>query len=562
MRRVRPGCSQTAASASSARVATTVAATSRELQVAALEHAQHRLGREARGPQRPPALHLRHEVQRPRAQRHRQRQDRGARGAVGDGRRRDRERAHDRAAAEVPEQHDRDLRRVQVPAVPSPEGQRHEPRQPEREPGREQHAPLDREHRRQADGPLQQQRERAALLLRAHQPDRDEREEQRRDEGVRAEGRHDDPVERAQALRERGRSAGDAARLRVRVHRGDERVPDERPDREPHEQQRARGEQLACVLAGERQEPPRGRAAVRRARLRRAQGRPPRDPPSGRPARVAQLAQRALRDRAPVLQQHEPVAQACRVAHAVDRHDQRASAGGDPSEERDRVARQPQVEAVERLVEQQHGVRREQRGGDEHALPLPLRQRADRPVVQLGQSQRRMHVVAQRGVAVAVERAREVEHPARGLRLPRRDAVGKVEQHPARATVERTIRPTHAARVGGEQARHGLQQRRLAGAVGPEEAEHLALVRGEAGVVEREERAEAAREPRDGQSRHAAARQVTITARGARARGRPAGRSPSRRPRRPSRSPARTPSPRPAGAASCTSPRRAPSRGP
>ena len=93
------------------------------------------------------------------------------------------------------------------PPIEAPEQSARRPATPRDEPGHEQHDSLAANRDGRITGVCSSSCQRAALLLRRHQADGDERQQQRGDESVGAQRGHDDAVERTQSLRERGRPA-------------------------------------------------------------------------------------------------------------------------------------------------------------------------------------------------------------------------------------------------------------------------------------------------------------------------------------------------------------------
>src|SRR3982751_1227506 len=100
---------------------------------------------------------------------------------------------------------------------------------------------------------------------------------------------------------------------------------------------------------------------------------------AGSAGACAQLIERSLADDASIAEEHQPIADARRVLQLMDGEEQRASRRRHPAQERTHLADLAEIEPVERLVEQQHRLRREQRERDEHALSLSLGQRAGAP---------------------------------------------------------------------------------------------------------------------------------------------------------------------------------------
>jgi hypothetical protein len=166
----------------------------------------------------------------------------------------------------------------------------------------------------------------------------------------------------------------------------------------------------------------------------------------------------------------------------MDRQKQRAAAGRVRAQEGGHLARLPQVEAVERFVRQQHGLRRQEADGQEDALPFTLRERADRLREQAIQIELLDEVIAERRGA-SKEPDREVQRPPHRLRRPRCDTIGQIkQQRRAFAGREPSSPGLYETRIGRQKARETLEERRLAGAVGTNQAEHFARSHFEANI--------------------------------------------------------------------------------
>jgi hypothetical protein len=158
----------------------------------------------------------------------------------------------------------------------------------------------------------------------------------------------------------------------------------------------------------------------------------------------------------------------------VDREKQCASAAGVLAQRRADLARLTQIEAVERLVTEQQRMRRQHADGQQRALALPLRERAD-PRSEERREFQPPDDVGNRGGRSAEKPHRIVERPRQRLRWPRRDAVGHIEDsRGARGRGQRLALQEDLTRVVRQHARQTLEQRRLARAVGADEAEHFA----------------------------------------------------------------------------------------
>src|SRR5438034_10480848 len=91
-----------------------------------------------------------------------------------------------------------------------------------------------------------------------------------------------------------------------------------------------------------------------------------------------QLVERPLAARAAAAQQNEAIAHACGVGDLMNGEEQRPSLRRVPSKRLRHLSALAQIEAVERLVGEQHWLRRHQADGEQRALTLAFRQRADR----------------------------------------------------------------------------------------------------------------------------------------------------------------------------------------
>src|SRR5579883_1081804 len=173
-------------------------------------------------------------------------------------------------------------------------------------------------------------------------------------------------------------------------------------------------------------------------------------------------------------EQHEAIADAARVGDLVDGKKERPAAGGmDPQGGGD-LARLPQVEAFEWLVDQQRGLWRQQTDAEHRALALPLGQGGDGPVEERAEIELRGDFLAQ-VAAAAEETERVIDRPGEPLRAPRRDGIGNVEEQIAPlGGGGRAAGDPQRSRVAGQQASQTFEQRGLAGAVGADEPQNLA----------------------------------------------------------------------------------------
>ena len=118
---------------------------------------------------------------------------------------------------------------------------------------------------------------------------------------------------------------------------------------------------------------------------------------------------------------------------------------------------------------------------------LPLRQAANRRIEQCADVETLDEVGFEAGAA-AEEAEREVDRPSHGLRRPRHDGIGQIEQRGRAGTVAH--RPPLVHERAGVERQHpaeALEQRGFAGAVGTDQAEHFARPDGEGHIAQRAE---------------------------------------------------------------------------
>ena len=251
-RSATPGGSQTAASAAKPMIAATMPST-RPAESRPCSNACSVWVSEASAIQAKDAGTARDgEIEHPRADRHRERDDRGGRGALGHGGGRQRDRADQQAVEQMPEQQVQRLGRRQMPAEQPPHEQRRQRRHAAHEPGgrhrRELRADQDGRRVRQ----LHEQAQRARLLLLAERADRDERKQQGHADVEGAERGNQDTVERRQARRQHRRALRAGAGLGVQRDRLDEAVADQRTHQQQRDPQRAAADDLAQLLGEQR----------------------------------------------------------------------------------------------------------------------------------------------------------------------------------------------------------------------------------------------------------------------------------------------------------------------
>ena len=155
------------------------------------------------------------------------------------------------------------------------------------------------------------------------------------------------------------------------------------------------------------------------------------------------------------------------------------------------VARLTQIETVERLVEHQQRVRREQPERDHHATMLALRELAESRAEQRGERQRARDVGERIGRGT-VDAGGKAQHPGDRLVGEWTNAVGHEVEDPlpfvgldgCSITRDRT-------QSRGRHAREAPEQCRLSGAVRSNQPEDFAGADGKARTAQRPERTEA-----------------------------------------------------------------------
>ena len=164
---------------------------------------------------------------------------------------------------------------------------------------------------------------------------------------------------------ERGRTAADAARFGVEIDGRHERVTDERADDEQQQPIRFRGEELATFFREQPRETPPTHVRARNTSS---------TPPSAEIRFGAKLLERSFAGDSASAEQHETIADARGVRELMDRQKQRASRGGVFAQHAHDVARLPEVQSVERFVEHEERLRRQQSHGEHDAPVLALRE--------------------------------------------------------------------------------------------------------------------------------------------------------------------------------------------
>ena len=159
----------------------------------------------------------------------------------------------------------------------------------------------------------------------------------------------------------------------------------------------------------------------------------------------------------------------------MNREKERASGGGVRAERARDVARLSQIQAVERLIGEQHRLRRQQADGQQHALALPLRQRPDRRIQQRHEVQLWDDVGPRFRHRPSEKAGSEVERPPDRLRRPGCDAVGHVKEDGGpRAGRNNAIVVSQRAAVSRQHAGEALEQRRLPRSVRSDQTEDFA----------------------------------------------------------------------------------------
>ena len=179
----------------------------------------------------------------------RQREDGGRGRMVADRRHRRGERDRQAGVQQMTEDDGGELRRVDAAAVASPQQDRRRRRQRRDEPPREQDESLGADARERGHRVLQLDLERAALPIARHDADGDKRQQKRRRQLARAEGRRPDADERRKGLADADGGAVQPAGFRVGADGADERDADERTHHQQQHPPGARRHQLAPLLA-------------------------------------------------------------------------------------------------------------------------------------------------------------------------------------------------------------------------------------------------------------------------------------------------------------------------
>ena len=200
-------------------------------------------------------------------------------------------------------------------------------------------------------------------------------------------------------------------------------------------------------------------------------------PPLGAdPLCARKLVERSLADDAAAAQQNETIANARGVAQLVDRQKQRAPCRACVAQDLHDVARLPEIESVERLVEHQQRLRRQQADREQHAPVFALGQLAEPRAEQRLESERRATTSSTRDAGdapcrPAMKRSTQLDR----LVGPGPNAVGHEEQSVfALGGRDRVAARVDACRAwrATTPARHS-EERRLARAVRPDQPQNL-----------------------------------------------------------------------------------------
>jgi hypothetical protein len=188
------------------------------------------------------------------------------------------------------------------------------------------------------------------------------------------------------------------------------------------------------------------------------------------PCRGCQLRRSAGSDHAAGTEEHEPIADALGIAELVDGEQQGAATQRLVSQQAHDLACLPQIEAVKRLIHQQHGERRQQPERQQQPASISLGQSADR-LGEGGLQTKRAHKLGESLRCLLICLAKEPQDFRRPLVRVGRDSLGHIEQ-PLLALGGRQRRtpPSHFAGIDGEQTRNAFEQCCFARAIRPDQA--------------------------------------------------------------------------------------------
>ena len=164
---------------------------------------------------------------------------------------------------------------------------------------------------------------------------------------------------------------------------------------------------------------------------------------------------------------------------------ERPAASGLVAEHIDDLARLPQIEAVERLIHQQDGMRRQQRQRQQKATVIPLRQRMY-ALVEDGPESHRSDRVCGLCRRSPVDACKKRHHLGGRLVPIRAHAIRQIKEcvAPLRRR-QRLAMPENLSGIRGKEADNRFQQSGLAGAIRSDNAEHLARGRRECHTINR-----------------------------------------------------------------------------
>ena len=204
----------------------------------------------------------------------------------------------------------------------------------------------------------------------------------------------------------------------------------------------------------------------------------------GHPGLRAQVRERPDATDPAVREQHEAVTDPLGVDQLMNGQNKGAPIARDLADHAHDLARLPEVEAVERLVHQQQGLRRDQRERQHEPAAIAFRQCAD----ALAQNRRKAECADRfcgDPSGPAIGGREEFKQACHVLVFPGAHAVRQVEHELATLRQGRGVAaPEDVTAVRGHKARDRFQQGGLARAVGSDEAEHLAGIHGKRNVGE------------------------------------------------------------------------------
>jgi hypothetical protein len=203
-----------------------------------------------------------------------------------------------------------------------------------------------------------------------------------------------------------------------------------------------------------------------------------------------EFVERALRDDPAVAQDRNARAQPLHHVHHVGTEQNRAAALSEPPDDRLDEQLRTDVKTRERFVEQQHGGRMQQRGGQQHLLAHAFREFADAavdPIVELEGRQTTHGASLDHMVVEPVDPPDEQQELGNGERVVEHGVLGHIA-HDALDLERRASRivagDSHLALEIRHQSQQDFDRRALAGAVRAHVAEDLARPHLERDAVE------------------------------------------------------------------------------